>query len=76
MSGLREESPNLREDLPAGAPAAGLTMFALAIPVAFFTAGAFALWAAIPVLIRAQRWRRAGGTPRRLLTRIGRALRP
>jgi hypothetical protein len=25
MSGLREESPNLREDLPAGAPTARLT---------------------------------------------------
>lgn len=48
-----------------------IAMFALAIPVAFFTIGAFALWAAIPVLIRAERWRRAGGTPRQLLTRIG-----
>jgi hypothetical protein len=127
MGGLRAESPDLREDLPAGAPTAGLfgvrftlyaliqiiawvclmlmtrvvihddllrpdapetarhpdnvvsftvvAMFALAIPIAFFTAGAFAVWAAIPVLIRAERWRRAGGTPRQLLTRIGRALR-
>jgi uncharacterized membrane protein len=52
-----------------------IAMFALAIPVAFFTAAAFALWAAIPVLIRAERWRRAGGTPRQLLTRIGLTLR-
>ena len=144
MSGLRAQSPDLREDLPAGALSAGLTeaddpgvetfatsrviffcdavlaiaitllalglphttgsttnhqmvnalaanwdsylafvvsfaviaMFALAIPVAFFTAWAFALWAAIPVLIRAERWRRAGGTPRNLLARIRLALRP
>jgi uncharacterized membrane protein len=47
-----------------------IVMFALAIPVAFFTAWAFALWAAIPVLIRAIRWRQQGGTVRQLLTRI------
>jgi len=52
-----------------------IALFALAIPVAFFTAGAFALWAAIPVVIRAERWRRAGGTPRQLLTRTRLALR-
>jgi len=52
-----------------------IALFALAIPVAFFTIWAFALWAAIPLLIRVERWRRAGGTPRQLLTRIGLALR-
>jgi uncharacterized membrane protein len=52
-----------------------IVMFALAIPVAFFTAWAFALWAVIPLLIRAVRWRRAGGTPRQLLARIGLAAR-
>jgi uncharacterized membrane protein len=52
-----------------------IVMFALAIPVAFFTAWAFALWAVIPVLVRIIRWRRAGGTPRQLLTRIGLAAR-
>jgi uncharacterized membrane protein len=52
-----------------------IAMFVLAIPIAFFTAWAFALWAAIPVLIRAIRWRQEGGTPRRLLRRIGLAAR-
>jgi uncharacterized membrane protein len=52
-----------------------IAMFVLAIPVAFFTAWAFALWAAIPVLIRAIRWRQEGGNPRQLLTRIGLAAR-
>jgi hypothetical protein len=34
-----------------------------------------ALWAVIPLLIRAIRWRQAGGTPRQLLTRIRLAVR-
>jgi uncharacterized membrane protein len=36
-----------------------IVMFALSIPVAFFTPWSFALWAVIPLLTRAIRWRRA-----------------
>ena len=38
-----------------------IVLFALSVPVAFFTIWAFALWAAVPLVIRAIRWRRAGG---------------
>jgi hypothetical protein len=40
-----------------------IVMFALSVPVAFFTAWAFALWAAIPLLTRVVRWRMARGQP-------------
>jgi uncharacterized membrane protein len=40
-----------------------IVMFVLSVPVAFFTAWAFALWAAIPLLIRALRWRMARTGP-------------
>jgi hypothetical protein len=36
-----------------------IVMFVLSVPVAFFTAWAFALWAAVPFLTRALRWRMA-----------------
>jgi uncharacterized membrane protein len=38
-----------------------IVMFLLSIPVAFFTAWAFALWAAVPFLTRAIRWRLSRG---------------
>jgi len=58
----------LRPDVPETARhpdrVASLTiivMFVLSVPVAFFTVWAFALWAAVPLLIRAIRWRQAHG---------------
>ncbi|HEX7161325.1 MAG TPA: hypothetical protein VF223_08830 [Trebonia sp.] len=40
-----------------------IVMFVLSVPVAFFTAWAFALWAAVPFLARALRWRMARTAP-------------
>ncbi|HEX7163176.1 MAG TPA: TMEM175 family protein [Trebonia sp.] len=40
-----------------------IVMFVLSVPVAFFTAWAFALWAAVPFLTRALRWRMARTAP-------------
>ncbi len=37
-----------------------IVMFVLSVPIAFFTPWAFACWAVIPLLVRAQRWLRAG----------------
>ena len=36
-----------------------IVMFALSVPVAFFTAWAFALWGAVPLVTRAVRWHMA-----------------
>jgi uncharacterized membrane protein len=58
---LRPEAPEAARHPDNVAILTTIVMFALSVPVAFFTAWAFALWAAIPLLARAIRWRMARG---------------
>ena len=58
---LRPEAPEAARHPDNVAILTTIVMFALSVPVAFFTAWAFALWAAIPLLTRAIRWRMARG---------------
>lgn len=58
---LRPETPEVARRPDHVASLTIIVMFALSIPVAFFTAWAFALWAAVPLVVRAIRWHRAGG---------------
>jgi 1,4-dihydroxy-2-naphthoate octaprenyltransferase len=67
---LRPDAPETARHLDNVISFTVIVMFVLAIPVAFFfTVWTFILWAVLPLLIRAIKWRRAGGTPRQLLTR-------
>jgi uncharacterized membrane protein len=58
---LRPDAPETARHPDNVASYTVIAVFALSIPIAFRTPWAFALWAAIPVLTRAIRWRRAGG---------------
>jgi uncharacterized membrane protein len=60
---LRPDAPEAARHPDNLASQTVIVMFALSIPVAFFTIWAFALWAVIPLLVRAIRWHRAGGCP-------------
>jgi uncharacterized membrane protein len=56
---LRPGAPEAARHLDNVTSLTIIIVFTLSVPVAFFTAWAFALWAVIPVLSRTIRWRRA-----------------